>query len=276
MDAKRSGRLGTAGTVAAFGLLLWMEHRRSLRNPVESKERRVARNLGVAGVSAVLSHYGERPVSVPLAKLVERRRLGLLQRLSLPAWLETVLAVLLLDYTLYLWHVLEHRVPVLWRFHAVHHVDLDLDASTALRFHFGELAASIPWRAAQILVIGVTPRTLAVYQRLLMLSVLFHHSNVRISSRTEGWLSRIIMTPRLHGIHHSVEHDELNSNWSSGLTLWDTIHHTLKPGVSTGNVTIGLADYRDPDELALAKVLKMPFARSTAKRITRRPRIRNS
>lgn len=276
MDAKRSGRLGTAGIVAAFGLLLWMEHRRSLRNPVESKERRVARNLGVAGVGAVLSHFAERPVSVPLARLVERRRLGLLQRLSLSAWLETLSALLLLDYTLYLWHVLEHRVPALWRFHAVHHVDLDLDASTALRFHFGELAASIPWRAAQILVIGVTPRTLAVYQRLLMLSVLFHHSNVRISSRTESWLSRIIMTPRLHGIHHSVEHDELNSNWSSGLTVWDTIHHTLERGVSTDNVTIGLADYRDPDELALAKVLKMPFIRSTAKRITRRPRIRNS
>ncbi len=262
--------------VAAFGLLLWMEHRRSLRDPVESKERRVARNFGVAGVSAFLSHFAERPVSVPLARLVERRRLGLLQRLSLPARLETLLALLLLDYTLYLWHVLEHKVPGLWRFHAVHHVDLDLDASTALRFHFGELAASIPWRAAQILVIGVTPRTLAVYRRLLMLSVLFHHSNVRISSRTEGWLSRIIMTPRLHGIHHSVEHDELNSNWSSGLTLWDTIHHTLKPGGFTDNVTIGLADYRDPDELALAKVLKMPFARSTAKRITRRPGLRNS
>lgn len=245
--------------VAAFGLLLWMEQRRSLRNSVELKERRVARNLGVAGVSAVLLHFAERPVSVPLAGLVERRRLGLLQRLSLPTWLETLLAILMLDYTMYLWHVLEHRVPVLWRFHAVHHADLDLDASTALRFHFGELAASIPWRAAQILVIGVTPRTLAIYQRLLMLSILFHHSNVRISTRTERWLSRIIMTPRLHGIHHSVEHDEVNSNWSSGLTIWDTIHQTLKPGAQTDNVTIGLPDYRDPDELTLPKILKMPF-----------------
>ncbi len=246
--------------IAAFGLLLWMEHRRSLRNPVESKKRRVARNLGVAGVSAVLTHFAERPVSVPLARLVERRRLGLLQSLPLPGWLETLLALLLLDYTLYLWHVIEHKVPVLWRFHAVHHVDLDLDASTALRFHFGELAASIPWRAAQILVIGVTPANLALYQRLLMLSVMFHHSNVRISTRTERWLSRIIMTPRLHGIHHSVEHNELNSNWSSGLTIWDTIHQTLKPSVPIeDDVTIGLADYRDPDELTLPKILKMPF-----------------
>jgi len=268
MDAKRSGRSGTVGMVAAFGLLLWLEHRRSLRNSVESKERRVARNLGVAGVSAALLHFAERPVSVPLARLVERRRLGLLQRLSLPRWLETLLGLLLLDYTLYLWHVLEHRVPALWRFHAVHRVDLDLDASTALRFHFGELAASIPWRATQIVVIGVTPRTLALYQRLLMLSVMFHHSNVRISTRTEKWLSRIIMTPRLHGIHHSVEDDEVNSNWSSGLTIWDTLHHTLKAGVSGDDVTIGLADYRDPDEVTLPKILTMPFAQSTAKRVT--------
>ncbi len=271
MDAKRNARLGTAGMVAAFGLLLWMEHRRSLRNPVESKKRRVARNLGVAGVSAVLIHFAERPVSVPLARLVERRRLGLLQHLPLPAWMETLLALLLLDYTLYLWHVLEHRVPALWRLHAVHHVDLDLDASTALRFHFGELAASIPWRAAQILVIGVTPRNLALYQRLLMLSVLFHHSNVRISTRTERWLSRFIMTPRLHGIHHSVEHSEVNSNWSSGLTIWDTLHHTLTPSATRDNVTIGLADYRDPKELTLPKVLEMPFARSTAKRVMQLP-----
>ncbi len=204
--------IGNGGDGRIIRVAVVDEHRRSLRNPVESKERRVARNLGVAGVSAVLLHFAERPVSVPLAKLVERRRLGLLQRLSLPAWLETLWATLMLDYTMYLWHVLEYRVPVRWRFHAVHHADLDLDASTALRFHFGELAASIPWRAAQIVVIGVTPRTLAIYQRLLMLSVLFHHSNVRISTRTDRWLSRNIMTPRLHGIHHSVEHNEVNSN----------------------------------------------------------------
>ncbi|HXG70594.1 MAG TPA: sterol desaturase family protein [Gemmatimonadaceae bacterium] len=261
--------------VAAFGLLLWLERRRSLRNTVESKERRVARNIGVAGVSAALLHFAERPVSVPLARLVERRRLGLLQRLSLPRWLETLLGVALLDYTLYLWHVLEHRVPALWRFHAVHHVDLDLDASTALRFHFGELAASIPWRAAQIVVIGVTPRTLALYQGLLMLSVMFHHSNVRISTRTEKWLSRIIMTPRLHGIHHSVEHDDLNSNWSSGLTIWDTIHHTLRAHGTGDEVTIGLSSYRDPDELTLPRILTMPFAQSTAERVTQRG-VRNS
>ena len=253
VEAKRSAWRGTVVTAAAFGLLLWLEHRRSLRNPVESKGRRVARNLAVAGVSAAVLSIAERPVSVPLARLVERRRYGLTQNMRLPRWLETALGILLLDYTLYVWHVLEHKVPALWRYHAVHHVDLDLDASTALRFHFGELAASVPWRAAQIVLIGVTPRTLALYQRLLMVSIMFHHSNVRIPVRLEKLLGRIVMTPRLHGIHHSVIDKEVNSNWSSGLTIWDRIHHTLRPEATRDDVTIGLAEYRDPAELTLPK-----------------------
>ena len=258
---KRSTWSGTALTAAAFGLLLWLEKRNSLRDPVEPKGRRLARNLGVAGVSAAVLQLAERPVSVPLARLVERRRLGILQRFRLPPWLETTLAVLLLDYTLYLWHVLEHRLPALWRFHAVHHVDLDMDASTALRFHFGELAASIPWRAAQITIIGVTPRSLRIYQRLLMLLVMFHHSNVRLPTRVERWLSLFIMTPRLHGIHHSVIRDELNSNWSSGLTIWDRLHRTLRVKASREDVTIGLPKIRDPEDVTLPRVLKMPFER---------------
>ena len=261
MQEKRSGWPGLVVAVAAFGALLWLEQRRSLRKPLEPKGRRVARNLAVAGVSAAVLHLAERPVSLPLARLVERRRYGLLQRVRLPRWLETALGVLLLDYTLYIWHVLEHKVPALWRYHAVHHADLDLDASTALRFHFGELAASVPWRAAQIVLIGVTPRTLAIYQRLLMLSIMFHHSNVRLSTRAEKWLSPMIMTPRLHGIHHSVVDEEVNSNWSSGLTIWDRIHHTLRSKATREHVTIGLPEYRDPAELTLPKVLKMPFDR---------------
>jgi len=139
-----------------------------------------------------------------------------------------VLAVLLLDYSLYVWHVLTHRVPLLWRFHLVHHVDLDMDASTALRFHLGELLLSVPWRAAQIGLIGVSWRVYAIWQALLMLSILFHHSNFRLPLRVEGYLNRLIVTPRMHGIHHSIASDEVNSNWSSGLSFWDRLHGTLR------------------------------------------------
>ena len=116
---------------------------------------------------------------------------------SLPAHVATA-PVIMMDYTLYCWHVLIHRVPALWRFHAVHHVDLDMDASTALRFHFGEMAMSVPYRAAQVAMIGVSPRALSIWQALLFLSVMFHHSNVRLPRSFERWLVRFIVTPRMH------------------------------------------------------------------------------
>ncbi len=246
--------------VATFGVLLWLEHRDALRTTVEDKERRLARNLAVAGVSALTLQLAERPVSLPLARLVERHRFGILQRLALPTWLETTLAIALQDYSLYLWHMLEHRFRPLWRFHAVHHVDLDLDASTALRFHFGELVASVPWRAAGILVIGVTPKSLALYQRLLMLSIMFHHSNVKLPLSLERRLSWLVMTPRLHGIHHSTVEDELNSNWSSGLTVWDMLHGTLRTDVPQADITVGVLGYQNPRDVTLPKILQMPFA----------------
>lgn len=135
----------SAPLVVGFGgWLLWRETRRPLRRETESKLRRNARNLAIAGASALALQIAERPVIEWMAKLVERRKWGLLKRLPLPRWLETTLAIVLMDYTLYHWHVLTHRAPWLWRFHVVHHIDLDLDTSTALRFHFAELVASVP------------------------------------------------------------------------------------------------------------------------------------
>src|SRR5207244_5537109 len=122
----------------------------------------------------------EIPLVRPLAIYAGQRRWGVTSALPLPTWLAVAVALLLLDYTLYVWHVLTHRVPLLWRLHVVHHVDRDLDASTALRFHFAELVISIPWRAAQVLVIGVSPLAFSVWQTALLVSILFHHSNVRL------------------------------------------------------------------------------------------------
>lgn len=246
--------------LGAAGLLVWLERRRPLRGAVEPKPRREARNLAVAGVGAVALSLTEKPLAEALTSLVERRRWGLLKVIRLPAWVEVALAFVLLDYTLYLWHVLTHRVPFLWRFHLVHHVDLDLDASTALRFHFAELVASVPFRAAQILVIGVSPLAFSVWQTLLMLSILFHHSNVRLPVELERRLNPLVVTPRMHGIHHSDVKEETDSNWSSGLTVWDRLHGTLRLDVPQTEITIGVPAYRDARELGLAQILKMPFA----------------
>jgi sterol desaturase/sphingolipid hydroxylase (fatty acid hydroxylase superfamily) len=252
--------LSASLVVGAAGLLVWLERRRPLRRAVEPIGVREARNLAVAAAGAIALGVTEKPLAEALTSLVERRRWGLLKVLRLPRWVEVALAIVLLDYTLYLWHVLTHRVPFLWRFHLVHHVDLDLDASTALRFHFAELVVSVPFRAAQILLIGVSPLAFSVWQTFLMLSILFHHSNVRLPAGLERRLNLLVVTPRMHGIHHSDVKEETDSNWSSGLTAWDWLHGTLRLDVPQDEITIGVPAYRDPREVGLAEILKMPFA----------------
>jgi len=246
--------------IGAFGVLLWLERRRPLRrHAIEPKFKREARNLAVAAVGAGALLLIERPAILLLAQFVEAHRWGLLKRLRLPSWLEVALAIVLLDYTLYVWHYLTHRVPFLWRFHVAHHVDLDLDASTALRFHFGELALSVPWRAAQVIVIGVSPMSYLAWQVFVFPSIIFHHSNLELPIGLERWLNRLIVTPRMHGIHHSIIEEETNSNWSSGLSVWDWMHGTLKLNVPQDEITIGVPAYRDPEEVRLTEVLVLPF-----------------
>ena len=244
---------------AVFVALSAFERRRPLRRETQPKWRRVSGNLLFAGLAAATVNLLERPVVQPAARVTEHRRWGVLYRARLPAALHLVSAILLLDYTLYIWHVLVHRVPWLWRFHLVHHADLDLDASTALRFHFGELAASVPWRAAQIVAIGVPPYALTLWQNLLLVSILFHHSNVELPLRVERAIGCVFVTPRMHGIHHSIVPEETNSNWSSGLTWWDWLHGTLRLNVPQQAVEIGVAAYRDPEELSLARSIALPF-----------------
>ncbi|HZU34431.1 MAG TPA: sterol desaturase family protein, partial [Gemmataceae bacterium] len=240
------------GTVAA---LWWLERRRPLRRGiVEPLVRRQGRNLAMAALSAASIQAAEKPVVGPLAQLVERRRWGLLQRLELPTWLEVPLGVALLDYTLYLWHILTHRVSFLWHFHLPHHVDLDMDASTALRFHFGEMLLSVPWRACQVLVIGARPLTLSVWQTATLMEIMFHHSNVELPLGVECWLSWLVVTPRMHGIHHSAVEDETNSNWSSGLAIWDRLHGTFRLDVPQEDITIGVPAYRNPAEVTLPRI----------------------
>ncbi|MBA2620752.1 MAG: sterol desaturase family protein [Acidobacteria bacterium] len=246
-------------SLGTFAALLWFENRRPLRRSVESKTVRGGRNLAVAGLAGAALQLFENPVVVPLTKYVERKNFGLLKLIPLPKWLETIFAVVLLDYTLYIWHVLTHRIPFLWRFHVVHHIDLDLDASTAVRFHFFEMTISVAWRAAQILIIGVSPVSFAAWQMFLFPSILFHHSNVKLPVGLERKLNRFVVTPRLHGIHHSTMRSETDSNWSSGLTVWDFLHGTLKIDVPQNEIVVGVPAYQNPASVTLPKILPLPF-----------------
>ena len=246
-----------AGTCLALFTLL--ELRRPLRRASEPKWRRVGRNVLTGALAQVVAVPARMFIVLPLAALVELRGWGVLNLLHLPAWVSIPLGLLALDYTLWHWHRLNHRVPVLWRFHSAHHADLEMDASTALRFHFGEVALGIGWMVLQIVVLGIGPMTLVVFSSLLMGSVLFHHSNVRLPERFERRLVTLVTTPRMHGIHHSVVPAETNSNYASLLTAWDVLHGTLQLDVPQETITIGVPAWRDPRALTLLGIQVLPF-----------------
>jgi sterol desaturase/sphingolipid hydroxylase (fatty acid hydroxylase superfamily) len=247
---------------AWFGALVWWERRHALRRTVDSKMERDVRNLALAALAGAVMQFVEVPIAFGLAVQVQEKRWGLVQQLPLSAAARVILAVVLLDYTLYLWHVLTHRVPFLWRFHEVHHIDREMDATTALRFHFGEIAISLPFRAAQVLTIGPAPMAVASWQIFVFICILFHHSNVRLPLRWERRVARLIITPRLHGIHHSIAPAEVNSNWSSGLTIWDWLHRTLRTEVPQDSIVLGVAGHRGDSDQRLANVLTLPFRES--------------
>lgn len=256
--------LSGALAIGAFTVLYLLENKRPLRRQTKSKEIETLRNLTIASSSAMVLNYLEKPATDKLTKFVEEKRFGLLKLFRLPRFIETALAVVLLDYTLYLWHVLTHKISFLWRFHKIHHADLDLTASTAIRFHFGEIAISVLFRTGQILIIGVSPNALKIWQTLLFASIFFHHSNIKLPKDFEETLQKIMMTPRLHGIHHSAEEDEMNSNWSSGLTVWDFLHGTFRNDVAKSEITIGVKDLLAEDDVTLKKMLVEPFLNRTS------------
>ena len=261
-QANRSLLLALAGPAALgiAGLIVFIAERaRPLRQPTQTEPRRSVVNLALGAISLATVALVEAPLTRPLAQRAERRRVGLVQRLSLPTWARDAAGVLLMDYTIYLWHVATHKVPFLWRFHLVHHIDMDLDSTTAMRFHGADMALSAPIRAAQVATIGLSPRGLRVWQGWFFLAVLFHHSNLRLPERFERKLARFITTPRMHGIHHSAVRGETDSNWSSGFAFWDHLHRTFRLDVPQAEIAIGVPAYRDPANAGLLPSLALPF-----------------
>ena len=242
-----------------FTLMLFGEALRPLRARVEPKLRHTIRNLSTGGISLAILTLLQAPLLVPAARWAQRHDFGIVRWLHLPSPWNVIVVIVLLDYTLWWWHWASHVVPVLWRFHLVHHVDLDLDSSTALRFHFGELTLSVFYRALQIILIGATPFSVWLWQTILFASILFHHGNLRLPRKFEGILVRFLVTPRMHGIHHSDRRDETNSNWSSLLSVWDRLHGTMRLDVPEETIRIGVPAYRDPADVSFTRIQLMPL-----------------
>ncbi len=261
MRSRFSSWLLPALTLSVAAAVLIAERRSPQRRRTQTEPARTVRNLVLGALSMAVVSTVERPLVERLAQRAAVRRQGLVQRVPGPAWLRDALAFLAMDYTIYLWHVLTHKVPALWRLHLVHHVDLDMDASTALRFHAADMLVSVPWRAAQVALVGASPRALRLWQAFFFASVLFHHSNLRLPPGWDRRLARVFTTPGMHGVHHSTVRSETDSNWSSGLSLWDHLHRTFRHDVALGRIEVGVPGYRDPAEIRLRPSLALPFTR---------------
>lgn len=244
----------------AAGALVAAERLRPLRRAKEPGPERIGRNLAIGLLAAATTAATDAPIIRPAQALAERKRLGLLRLLPLPKAVRVVLGFLLLDYTLFLWHWWNHRSPFLWRFHSVHHTDLDLDASTGIRFHFGELTLAAGIRAAQVLLIGVDRETLRIWQECLLASVVFHHSNLELPASTEAALQAVLVTPRMHGIHHATRAEWMQTNYSSLLSVWDRLHRTMRTDVPQAAIVIGVAERQTPEDVTLERSLALPFA----------------
>src|SRR5262249_147411 len=244
-----------------FLALLLLQWRFPLRRQHFSALRRLVRNFVLSIPGFVIVRIVMLPIPLAIGAWAQGRHLGLLNWIQLPKALAIFATFLLMDYVYWWWHYANHMVPLFWRFHTVHHTDLDMDASTAARFHFGEMLFSVRFLSLAVLVFGIAPMMLLVFFITFETATVFHHSNWRLPIWLERLLNLIIVTPRMHGIHHSIVQRETNSNWGTIFCWWDKLHRTLRRDIPQNEVTIGVAAYRDEHELTLGKLFALPFGK---------------
>jgi sterol desaturase/sphingolipid hydroxylase (fatty acid hydroxylase superfamily) len=249
-----------AGVLAAlYVALLIVETQFPLRQPKRSKSKRFLVNISLSGLAVVMGAYIVAPVALALAMRSTETSVGLLNMLSWPPSFKFIVGFLAMDLTFYYWHRANHVFPIFWRFHNVHHVDQDLDVTSSLRFHFGEVLCSVCFRALQVYLLGISVFTYLAYEVAFQGATLFHHSNVRLPIKLERALNKVIVTPRMHGIHHSIVKDETNSNYSVIFRWWDVLHGTLRLNTKQTDVIIGVPAYMDAHDNKLRNLLILPF-----------------
>jgi sterol desaturase/sphingolipid hydroxylase (fatty acid hydroxylase superfamily) len=199
--------------------------------------------------------------AIGMALHAERHGWGLLRLLAVPDACAIAAAVIVLDLAIYLQHVLFHAVPALWRLHRMHHADLDLDVTTGTRFHPIEILLSMAIKIAVVAALGAPVAAVLIFELLLNATSLFNHGNLRLPAPVDRVLRWLVVTPDMHRVHHSIVPRETNSNYGFNLSCWDRLLGTYRAQPQAGHaaMTIGIEQFRDPDELRLDRMLWQPF-----------------
>lgn len=248
--------------VVIFTVMLVWELLAPKRRLTVSKLQRWLNNLGLLALNGLVLRLLFPAAAVGMAYQAGEIGWGLFNWLALPAWLEVLSAVLLLDLAIYLQHLLMHRVPILWRLHRVHHADLDIDLTTGSRFHTIEIVFSMLIKWLVILLLGPALLAVLIFETLLNGMAMFNHANVRLPPALDRVIRYLLVTPDMHRVHHSILRRETNSNYGFNLSLWDRMFGTYidQPQKGHDAMTIGIPGFRDASQVdRLPGMLALPF-----------------
>jgi sterol desaturase/sphingolipid hydroxylase (fatty acid hydroxylase superfamily) len=247
------------GIFAVVGLWEVAAPRRAL---TVSKAPRWASNLGLVALNTVMLRLLFPLAAVGVAAFCVKNGWGLINHFQVPFAIAVPLAVIAMDFVIWLQHVMVHAVPALWRLHRVHHADLDYDVTTGARFHPLEIILSMLIKFATITVLGPPVVAVVIFEVLLNATAMFNHGNIRLPAGVDRVLRLFVVTPDMHRVHHSVEDDETNSNFGFNLPWWDRLFGTYRDQPRAGHVamTIGIHGYDNPGEVdRLDGMLLLPF-----------------
>jgi sterol desaturase/sphingolipid hydroxylase (fatty acid hydroxylase superfamily) len=238
------------------------------RSRLLARSRHWPGNIGISLLDTALTRLVAPAGAVGFAFLAHNRNWGVLHQVDLPAWVEGGIAFVVLDLMIYLQHRVVHAVPILWRFHRMHHTDVDLDVTSGARFHPVEILFSLGIKFLAITALGAPPVAVMLFEIVLNGTAMFNHGNVRIPTFAERALRWLLVTPDMHRVHHSVLRRETDSNFGFNFPWWDRLFGTYLPEPQAGHesMTLGLEEFRDPKELRLDQLLTQPFRNDSVKR----------
>lgn len=247
--------------IGAFVLLALIEGLASKRPGYVSRPKRWLVHGLISAINIGLIRVVFPWLPVGIAVWASTNHWGMLNILNLQGALSTLLTFLLLDLIIYGQHRLFHRLPLLWRFHRMHHTDTEFDVSTGIRFHPVEACLSMGVKLVVVLLLGLDPMGVLIFEITLNVASLFNHSNIRLPIRLDGWLRWVLVTPDMHRVHHSVEPKEFNRNFGFCLPWWDRLFASYKAQPDLGHLkmVIGQKSHRDEADQKLRALLIQPF-----------------